>query len=901
MNDSFTTNNCYEKCENYYYFNDSNNYICIQDCPNNYKIVEEKNKCIDDCENDNIYKYNYKNICYEKCPNNTYPLFNNNYICFDPIPEGFYLDTNDNIFKKCYETCKYCYSEGNETNNNCKECISNYTLINELNNYNCHHEFEDYYDSTVETEVTNLEISSEIVVISTNTMNKFDFNYSNYTSEEINKKLYEEITQNLLKKLNIENMKNQVIEGINNYSYLLTTLDSEDDNSTNKFSKINLGECENILKEYYNLDKNISLIILILEKQTTKSSERDLQFEVYEPYNKTKLSLSVCENTPIEISTPLILAEEIQNLYEELKNQGYNMFDINDDFYQDICSTYKSENNTDVPLSDRIKYYFNNDEVQCQSGCTFLDYSIETQKLKCECSVSSTEMDIENKKDKKNEGAKSLYESFYDVLKYSNYKVLKCYNLVFSSENFGKNIGRIIVFIYFGIYLVFLILYIIKGISEIKQSFSKLIIDKKQNEINEKEKIKEINIIQFPIPSNKKVEKIEDNNNMEKIENNINKNINISKDNKNEEKPQLIKPSNNIDINKNMINKTQNSNTIISNKNIIKSEKKLSLRRNITNKTNNIKIYEFPPKKKLNLRNRQHVDQLLIYNKNNNKNSNEMNKLSSDTFKGEKDIKICNNFDKLSLNLSIDTINKKEEQEANKENKEIKEKKYDNFELNNMEYLKALKVDKREFIDIYWSILKREHIIIFSFFIRNDHNILYLKFARLIFSICTDMALNVFFFSDETMHKMFVDYGKYNFIQQIPQIIYSSIVTQLIDVILCYLSLTDKYYYQLKNMPHIKKSDLFRILRCIKIKIIFFYAFTFILFVFYWYIVSGFCAVYENTQSAFIKDSFISFLIGLAIPFGLYIFPTSFRIISLRYCSGKLKLIYKLSDMIPIF
>ena len=312
------------------------------------------------------------------------------------------------------------------------------------------------------------------------------------------------------------------------------------------------------------------------------------------------------------------------------------MFDINDDFYQDICSTYKSENNTDVPLSDRIKYYFNNDETQCQSGCTFLDYSIETQKLKCECSVSSTEMDIENKKDKKNEGAKSLYESFYDVLKYSNYKVLKCYNLVFRSENFGKNIGRIILFIYFGIYLIFLILYIIKGISEIKQSFSKLIIDKKQNEIKEKEKIKEINIIPFPIPSNKKVEKIEDNNNMEKIENNINKNINISKDNKNEEKPQLIKPSNNIDINKNTINKTQNSNTIISNKNIIKGAKKLSLRRNITNKKNNTKIFEFPPKKKLNLRNRQHVDQLLIYNKNNNKNSNEMNKLSFDTFKGEK-------------------------------------------------------------------------------------------------------------------------------------------------------------------------------------------------------------------------------------------------------------------------
>ena len=62
------------------------------------------------------------------------------------------------------------------------------------------------------------------------------------------------------------------------------------------------------------------------------------------------------------------------------------------------------------------------------------------------------------------------------------------------------------------------------------------------------------------------------------------------------------------------------------------------------------------------------------------------------------------------------------------------------------------------------------------------------------------MTLNVFFFSDETMHKMFLDYGKYNFLQQIPQIIYSKLVSQLIEVFLCYLSMTDKYFYEIKNL-----------------------------------------------------------------------------------------------------
>ena len=60
------------------------------------------------------------------------------------------------------------------------------------------------------------------------------------------------------------------------------------------------------------------------------------------------------------------------------------------------------------------------------------------------------------------------------------------------------------------------------------------------------------------------------------------------------------------------------------------------------------------------------------------------------------------------------------------------------------------------------------------------------------------MAMNVFFFSDETMHKMLLDYGKYNFIQQIPQIIYSTLLSKFIETSLCFLSMTDIYYYQIK-------------------------------------------------------------------------------------------------------
>ena len=138
--------------------------------------------------------------------------------------------------------------------------------------------------------------------------------------------------------------------------------------------------------------------------------------------------------------------------------------------------------------------------------------------------------------------------------------------------------------------------------------------------------------------------------------------------------------------------------------------------------------------------------------------------------------------------------------------------------MNELDYESALKLDKRNCIQIYWSFLRREHLIVFTFFIRNDYNLVFTKFVRFIFLLCTDMAMNMYFFSDETMHKMYLDYGKYNFIQQIAQIAFSTIATQIIEVFICYLSLTDKHYYEIKNLKKNEKYNLFSILKCIKRK-----------------------------------------------------------------------------------
>ena len=326
--------------------------------------------------------------------------------------------------------------------------------------------------------------------------------------------------------------------------------------------------------------------------------------------------------------------------------------------------------------------------------------------------------------------AKSIYESFYSVLKYSNYKVLKCYKLVLKLNSLTKNIGSIITIVYFLVFFIFLIIYVSKGINQLIVDFS-----------------------------------------------------NIS--------PKSIKNSN--------IKAKNKQNIKIENK---KQDNKLILKNTKYKKNNNKFIkYKNPPKKFIKKISKINEPEF------NSKNKFINSKNKYDNYNNCKNIIISKNskkpniFNKNNINIKKIIINKQINNNIFINNKGKEQLDY--YEINNLEYALAKKLDKRNFFQIYWSLLKREHSIIFTFITRDDHNIIFVKYSKFIFLLCTDMAMNVFFFSDETMHKMFLDYGKYNFIQQIPQIFYSTLISKLLEIFLCFLSMTDKYYYEIKGSKKI--------------------------------------------------------------------------------------------------
>ena len=69
--------------------------------------------------------------------------------------------------------------------------------------------------------------------------------------------------------------------------------------------------------------------------------------------------------------------------------------------------------------------------------------------------------------------SKKIYESFYDVLKYSNYKILKCYKLLMNMRNIKSNIGFIISFAFFCCYTIWLVIFIFQRINPLKRKLKK--------------------------------------------------------------------------------------------------------------------------------------------------------------------------------------------------------------------------------------------------------------------------------------------------------------------------------------------------------------------------------------------------------------------------------------------
>ena len=198
--------------------------------------------------------------------------------------------------------------------------------------------------------------------------------------------------------------------------------------------------------------------------------------------------MSPCEDETINIYVPTNLDNDTLDTYKEFKDQGYDIFNANDIFYNDICTKFTSINNTDVTLNDRKDLYYNGSQIFCQENCQYQEIDIESQNAVCECSVSSnTEITFESQVFSGIE----IITSFYEVIKFSNFLVLKCYKLFFSSAGIKNNYGFLIMIIFIIVLLINLIIFLFTGMKKVREQMSMMMfntINKSKNIISPKKK-----------------------------------------------------------------------------------------------------------------------------------------------------------------------------------------------------------------------------------------------------------------------------------------------------------------------------------------------------------------------------------------------------------------------------
>ena len=133
------------------------------------------------------------------------------------------------------------------------------------------------------------------------------------------------------------------------------------------------------------------------------------------------------------------------------------------------------------------------------------------------------------------------------------------------------------------------------------------------------------------------------------------------------------------------------------------------------------------------------------------------------------------------------TDNSNEILEANIKSINNDEKKFEiltDYELNELNYEEALKKDNRNFIQLYLSLIKIKHPLIFTFFIIKDYNSYIIKIFIFFLTFSMNLTVSAMFYSDSTIHKIYVDYGKFDFIYQLPQMIYSFIISTILENLL---------------------------------------------------------------------------------------------------------------------
>ena len=566
----------------------------------------------------------------------------------------------------------------------------------------------------------------------------------------------------------------------------------------------------------------------------------------YSNENSSDIS-NITNNTNITINIDKILYA---------RKYGIDLFDRYSSFLKDICFKFKSEKGSDVTLESRVEDYFQNitfcDDKENSHYISY-NYSANTGTFTYRCAFGFYT----------SEKNKSSYIDIIDtelksLVAVSNLKVITCYNKILNIRDITRNYGGIICIFVLIIQIVCFLIFCFCGTKPIEEYLDDLfhlgrIIFKSLSRISE------LRIYGGRLPERNKSKK-ENKGKTPKKKFNLWGQIRRLKE-------------------KNLLKLKQNKTKEIKRK----SNVKIAPRKIKDDESEDVKI------------------KIVDINDDIFKNGEKVKKIKT---KEEEKQSQKNTDGELSNNTKISKLDNSskinfKDLEKKSENSQLYE--YESDELNELPLNKAIKYDKRTFCEYLGNILLFSHIILNVLFLHNDYNLFVVKLGLLFMTFPINLTMNLFFFTNkkiELSYEMALD-DLSSFLSNIGNTIYSSLLSNLLLILLKLICLTHKSVRSLRKMRDVgeaqKKSVC--VLRCIKIRVTIYFLLSFFFLVIFGFYVLCFCTVFENTQIELIKSTFTSWLMSLLYPFIICFFTSLIRRFSFEWQSTCL---YKVKQMMQM-
>ena len=423
--------------------------------------------------------------------------------CFneETIGEGYFLNKFEENYQweECYENCASCEYKGNSKNMACLSCKKNF--INKEYNKMVYLKFTKEGNCNIGCP-DNLFLTKQFDCLPSCLNGTYEF-IPNFTCVDTCPESYElnpertrcifsafagvttpqEFKDIIFKNISNYIDPNNVINGTNFIAQIISANDVDPVvQIKNGISGLDLGDCIEVLKGQYKIPENEDLIVIEIETREDKEKNKmlDRKKDSIDLGKNIKLSIcdingnildmSFCENE-ITVMKYIGDVDDIDiNTAKNLAEQGIDVFNTQDAFFNDRCSKFKSDK--DIILNDRRSDLFQN-VTFCGDDCLYngMDYSLMIAKCSCNPAFIQ-DYDYDNLEIidelKKGITLNDLANSFKSEIFSVNFDVIKCYNLVFDLNILKRNKGFISNIIMFGLQLFFLIYFLTKRLKPIR-------------------------------------------------------------------------------------------------------------------------------------------------------------------------------------------------------------------------------------------------------------------------------------------------------------------------------------------------------------------------------------------------------------------------------------------------